>query len=289
MDYFKNKDYNREEAERWIQYIARYQPQIDKSIEESLIYDFSNPDSKYNIVDKMSIPKITNIFNYPIKIFSDYKIHEYPSLYLVKSTTTEAIYNYIGSGTKLAVLNFASYKNPGGMFMNGSMAQEESLCHESTLYLVLYKCTPFYEYNRDHLNNSFYDHRVLYTPNIIFESKDHSKQRVADVITCAFPNLAPALRYGKYINLEYYLDVLEHRIESILYTAYTEDVDTLILGAIGCGVFKNSPTVVADIFAKQIKKYDHSFANIAFAIPDENTYNIFKDIFTTTELKFYEA
>ena len=36
-----------------------------------------------------------------------------------------------------AVLNFSSYKNPGGMFINGSKAQEECLCHESFLYNVL--------------------------------------------------------------------------------------------------------------------------------------------------------
>lgn len=37
----------------------------------------------------------------------------------------------------LAVLNFASYKHPGGMFVSGSKAQEECLCHASFLYNVL--------------------------------------------------------------------------------------------------------------------------------------------------------
>ena len=46
---------------------------------------------------------------------------------------------YGGNFYKIAVLNFASFKNPGGMFYNGSSAQEESLCHESFLYNVLKK------------------------------------------------------------------------------------------------------------------------------------------------------
>ena len=37
----------------------------------------------------------------------------------------------------ICALNFASYKNPGGKFMDGSSAQEECLCHESILYEVL--------------------------------------------------------------------------------------------------------------------------------------------------------
>ncbi len=43
------------------------------------------------------------------------------------------------SSRKACVLNFASYKEPGGMFLQGSTAQEESLCHASILYNVLHR------------------------------------------------------------------------------------------------------------------------------------------------------
>lgn len=50
---------------------------------------------------------------------------------------------------KTAVLNFASYNNPGGGFIRGMMAQEEALCWGGTLYNVLSRFEgEFYSRNR---------------------------------------------------------------------------------------------------------------------------------------------
>lgn len=48
--------------------------------------------------------------------------------------TVSAIFHFTNGKNKVAALNFASYKHPGGMFLKGSKAQEECLCHESFLF-----------------------------------------------------------------------------------------------------------------------------------------------------------
>ena len=103
-----------------------------------------------------------------------------------------AILKYQGS--KTAVLNFASYRSPGGGFIRGSIAQEECLCHESFLYNVLESFQrEFYEWNMQHKQKGLYLNRALYSPEIGFFR--NGKEAFCDVITCAAPNKAAAQKY----------------------------------------------------------------------------------------------
>jgi uncharacterized protein (TIGR02452 family) len=62
----------------------------------------------------------------------------------VKATSQMAV----SATDKIGVLNFASAKNPGGGFLNGAMAQEESLAASSGLYGTLLRNQGYYEANR---------------------------------------------------------------------------------------------------------------------------------------------
>ena len=197
-------------------------------------------------------------------------------VYVNEDTVSALIHEASG---KTAVLNYASYKNPGGMFINGSSAQEEALCHESFLYNVLVECKDYYEWNNKNKNKSLYMNRALYSPDVVFAKGNDGK--LADVITCAAPNIATGKRYGRVSDTENETNLFS-RIAFIRDVAETEGVETLITGAYGCGVFGQSPEMVADI---QKRIFEHtSIKKIVYAVPgnDKNAL-VFKKEFGKEE------
>ncbi len=63
--------------------------------------------------------------------------------------------------------------------------------------------------------------------------------------------------------------VFKNRIEKVLTLAVLNNIDTLILGAWGCGVFRNEPEDVASYFKDVINsKFKHSFKQIIYAVYD---------------------
>lgn len=172
---------------------------------------------------------------------------------------------------KTAVLNFASYKNPGGKFLDGSSAQEECLCHSSILYNVLKKFPDYYAWNKQHNNRALYTNRALYSEDIVFIDEsvcvygaDPEIVR-ADVITCAAPNYSAAGKYAK-VEVDENNAELYRRIKFVLDVAEENNVETLILGAFGCGVFGQDASTVAKYFKKCLDTYDYHFKKVYFSV-----------------------
>lgn len=187
---------------------------------------------------------------------------------LVATDSVTAIMN--NRCDKMAVLNFASFKNPGGGFLNGSTAQEECLCHESMLYNVLATKTDYYRRNLEDLAGSLYRNRALYTPDVVF--KRGKDEVLCGVITCAAPNKRAASHKGG-TNAQNSL-ALESRIRFVFDIAKDNNVSTLILGAYGCGVFGQSGDEVAHLFHSILTEPAYTcFDKIVFAVPDKDSSN----------------
>ena len=72
------------------------------------------------------------------------------------------------------------------------------------------------------------------------------------------------------------------RIKFILDIAKDNHVDTLVLGAFGCGVFGQNPREVANIFKKLLDtSFKGCFKKVVFGIPKGNNDNLeqFKLVF----------
>ena len=204
-----------------------------------------------------------------------------PDVVVDDISTVDAIAKYMNGHT--AVLNFASYKEPGGKFLEGSMAQEESLCHASFLYNVLSQCPEYYRWNNEHKKRGLYENRALYSPRVRFF---HGRNTyVADVITCAAPNLSAARKYCAVLPEEN-RKVLNSRVQFLLDVAEREKVHTLILGAWGCGVFGQDPEEVAYTFKNNLPK--RNIRKVVFAIPAGNNKNFetFNKVFNPKQDSF---
>lgn len=247
------------------------------------------------------------------------KCRERPEILMTCKSTTDVVFENSTNSlySNITVLDFADYLKPGGMFMEGSMAQEESLCHKSNLYNIMTYGDQFSEHFADNKEafqrskNHAYSDACVMIPSVIFaDDKNRQKRRtVADVIVLAAPNK----RHLDTDNLtESYFDyVLRKRIEMIFKASYmfykkrgiiTEDEhvsfgkseafhlfmfddngsnikQTLVLGAFGCGVFRNDPRRVAEIMIDCISKgYANMYDRVIFAIPPGFNHDVFSRV-----------
>lgn len=199
-----------------------------------------------------------------------------PNVSVIKCATYDALKNIWNDEGRIAALNFASYFNPGGGFEKGAIAQEESLCRVSGLYPIL-KSVDVYSKRREESNiPEEYKSELIYSERVPFteiEGSDDTDIHYVDIISCAAPNCrrVPMSRDKEYIT------AVRERIEAIYTEPYTYGVNTLVLGAWGCGVFKNEPQLIANEFKRIIDMYRGLYSSIIFAVPNDKVYNIFSE------------
>jgi len=181
-------------------------------------------------------------------------------------------------------LNFASAKNPGGGFLGGSQAQEESLARSSALYPCIVQMDEMYTYNRN-LKTCFYSDFMVYSPKVpVFRNDDGAlltSPYLVSMITAPAVN-AGVVREREPLQEKMIEPVMLQRIRYILSLAASYGEKAIILGAYGCGVFRNNPSEVARMFAEVLfdEGYQTLFDRIVFAILDKSfdqgVVNVFK-------------
>lgn len=196
------------------------------------------------------------------------------AIQVTAETTCEAI-TRLGreNGGPLGALNFASARNPGGGFLGGAQAQEEALARSSALYPCLLMQPEYYECNRAGRSLLYHD-LAIFSPSVPFFRNDAGdlleRPALCSVITAPAPN-AGAVQNNQPHDVSAIAPTLRRRMELVLAVAAAEKVDRLILGAWGCGVFRNDPALVANSFAELLLpngRFAGVFREVVFAIFD---------------------
>ncbi len=176
----------------------------------------------------------------------------------------------------VGVLNFASARNPGGGYLRGARAQEEDVCRSALLYTCLLEAPDYYEAHRAS-GDLRYSHRVIVSPEVpVIRGDDGellARPYAVTFLTSPAPNAGQlALRAEKEsgdgtVDVR---EVLAERAERVLAAAARHGIRTLVLGAWGCGVFRNDPAEVAEAFERALARYGAAFDRVVFAVWDRS-------------------
>jgi uncharacterized protein (TIGR02452 family) len=185
-------------------------------------------------------------------------------------TTLAAAQRLIAAGGRPAALNFASARHPGGGFLGGARAQEESLARASALYACI-NGNPMYAYHQRH-SDAMYSNYASYSPDVPV-LRDDDGELLAEPYLCAFitsPAVnAKVVRERRQASASQIRAAMKKRVEKVLTVAAIHGHESLVLGAWGCGVFGNDCGEIADLFASALDTtFAGAFAHVVFAVLD---------------------
>lgn len=188
---------------------------------------------------------------------------------------------------RIGVLNFASATKPGGGFINGAQAQEESIARSSTLYptLTTDASQKFYALHTKDKRDGYYTHAMIYSPGVLIIKDDSGEWLDAgpvevDVLTSPAVNAGIVRkslqgRLQPKLTEERIRRVMRSRMGRILYLFEKEGVKDLVLGSFGTGVFQNEIAMVAKTWAELLSvqgaRFEKSFDRVVFAILGRET------------------
>lgn len=190
---------------------------------------------------------------------------------VVNETTLDAARRLVAEGeTALLSLNFASAKNPGGGFLGGAVAQEECIARASGLYPCLQQAPEYYDYHRNKKTTLLYSDHMIYSPEVpvIKDEQGNLLEAVVctSIVTSAAVN-AGAIANNERDSVTKIIGAMEQRIDKLLGLALHRKHPVLILGAWGCGVFRNEPEDISGLFQQALDgKYKGQFRKIVFAV-----------------------
>ncbi len=259
-----------------------------------------------------------------IERFSKHKIrkHNAAKIWLTNGKSLQSL-NAVNNRLKIspknvkntAVLNFANYYCPGGGVMQGCTAQEECLCRITNLYPRLATKSMIRDFyskhtmkptNIDQWRKSGIANEAIYTENVKQIKEDYTIGRVGEYVDgCKFNVITAAAPDFRMHDLDdneipQYKDLMKDLWRMIFSIAYEHGDKNLVLGALGCGAFKNDPKLVSEAFYDVLsekgpggEQWAYCFDNIILPIytsnqNDQKNYEAFKEAYVRQYGKLYK-
>ena len=188
------------------------------------------------------------------------------------------------AGYRPAVLNMASRSMPGGGVINGVGAQEETLFRRTNLFRSLYQFTdalvpgrqliPVREGERYPLDRNF---GGVYTPDaLLFRESESAGYKLMErperlsFIAVAGIN-RPEMKDATHL-ADSMVEGTKNKIRTILRIGLRHGHDSLVLGALGCGAFRNPPSHIARLFHEVFDEpeFRNKYRLVSFAILDDH-------------------
>jgi uncharacterized protein (TIGR02452 family) len=181
----------------------------------------------------------------------------------------------------VACLNFASAKNPGGGFIGAAKAQEEQVCRASALYPTLLTQPAYYRENRAFRDARYTDWAIT-SPEVPVFRDDRMKlieqPFLASFVTMPAPNAGALDGAAKSDELA---EIFRRRIASVFALSLELGSRRIVVGAWGCGAFRNSPELVAGAFIDELDRgWGRRFDTIVFAIYGRHPLDKNLEVFT---------
>ena len=191
----------------------------------------------------------------------------------------------IDEGYHPAILNFANRQTAGGGVLHGAGAQEENMFRRSNLAFSLYQFHPDgIDFNIPQREERYPMDRTTggaYSPDVtVFRGTEIEgypllqKTYRLGVVTVAAMN-RPELK-NPYEIADYLVEPILEKIRTIFRIALNHGHDAIVLGAWGCGAFKNPPQHIAKLFHQVMdeEEFCNRFKKIVFAIIDRKNIDI---------------
>ena len=184
-------------------------------------------------------------------------------------TAALTLHQRLAPSPSIAILDFADPIKPGGGYMNGRTAQEEDVCRAvPALFPAL-------------ASSAAYPLDPAATPPVMraeiwrappFSSRLPTAVPVT-IVAAAAPNGNHALHAAVPLHGPGYRADFRRRMHWALRAAYAAGCSTVILGAWGCGVFRNRADDVAELWSEVLDSLEWRgrFVCIAFAVPRGGT------------------